>query len=95
VRWRSSASLRLFEDGRISARPEPDGYYVAESRLFPLALLSLDLRDGVAETQKAQLLSEPGRLSKLDVSSSSGGCAGAIRGLEHVVFTAFSLPLVA
>lgn len=72
------ALRRLFEDGRISARPQPDGYYVAESRLFPLALLSLDLRDGVAETQKAQLLSEPGRLSKLDVSSSSGGCAGRI-----------------
>ena len=51
----------------------------------------------VPETTKAQLLSEPGllRVCWIDVSSSSHGCAGPIRLLEHAVFKAFSLRMVA
>jgi len=71
------ALKRLFADGRLPVVPQREGYYVASSQLFPLALLSLDLRDRAPETQKARVLSEPGRLG-LDVLSSDG-CAGPQR----------------
>ena len=72
------AIRRLFEGGRLLVKPQPEGHYVAEGRLFPLALFTLDLSArNTPETPKAQPLSEPGLQLNLDPWSSLS-CAGRI-----------------
>jgi len=70
---------RLFEKGRLLVEPQPEGHYIARGRLFPLALLSLDL---TPDTYKPRSFSAPGPVKKLDTNSfelwSSHGCAGRI-----------------
>ena len=62
---------RLFEGWRLLVNPQPEGHYIAEGRFFPLALFTLDLSvRATPETPKAQLLSEPGLQSNLDLWSS-------------------------
>jgi DNA invertase Pin-like site-specific DNA recombinase len=34
---------KLFEGGKLFVKPQPEGHYVAESRVYPFALLTLDL----------------------------------------------------
>ena len=72
-------------------KPQPEGHYIAESTFFPLAVFRFALEPTTTPHPGLQttLGHNPGGLW------SSWSCAGAIRGLEHVVFKAFSLPLVA
>ena len=70
---------RPFEGGRLLLHPQPEGHYVAESRFFPLALLSLD----TAQKPKARIAHDPG-FQVLSDSKSAGmvssvtSCAGRI-----------------
>ena len=68
---------RLFENGRLLVEPQPEGHCIARGRLFPLALLSLDL---TAETYRPWSFSAPGPVKTPDTNLfklwSSDGCAG-------------------
>ena len=70
---------RLFDNGRLLVEPQPEGHYIARGRLFPLALLSLDL---TAERYKPRSFAAPGLVKTPDSNSfelwSSDGCAGRI-----------------
>jgi hypothetical protein len=81
------ALRRVLLDGKIVMEPQPNGDYRGRSAVLPMQL---------ARTRKPRNLSGAGASgSGTDESVSKVGCAGAIRGLEHAVFKAFSLPLVA
>ncbi len=71
---------RLFEGERVLVRPQPEGFYIAEGTLYPLALFSLRMPP---ETPKARDSEESaGLLASLerepDFTCSSSGCAGRI-----------------
>jgi hypothetical protein len=34
---------RLFKNGKVLCRPQPEGFYIAQGTLFPLALFSMRL----------------------------------------------------
>jgi hypothetical protein len=68
---------RFFEGGALPVHPQADGSYIAKSRLFPLALLSMN-------TKPRSPLPEAGlpvnRQSRgLSPSCSSQSCAGSQR----------------
>ena len=53
---------RMFEGEQVLVRPQPEGFYIAEGKLFPLALFSLRLDASEAGTTKArdsEVVSEP------------------------------------
>lgn len=65
----------LFAGQPLRATPQPDGRYMAEGQIDLSALFRLDLSSPGDKTPKAP----KGLLgSRIDVSSSSGGCAGRI-----------------
>jgi hypothetical protein len=69
---------RLFANGRVLLRPQPEGHYIAEGKLYPLAIFSLRLE---VETPKARDSLEssglPALLNREPLfSCSSTGCAG-------------------
>jgi hypothetical protein len=82
---------RLFDEGRVMLRPQPQGFYLAQGKLLPLALFSLRLD----ERDERSLAPEGARPAphrshrELEFSCSSHGCAGAIRPLEHGIFKEF------
>lgn len=89
-----SSSIALFEGGQVKRYPQLTGSYVAEGQLYPLGILGLELATGTDGSQTTKAPPKRGPRTNLD-SWSSHCCVGAIRGLEHVVFKAFSLRLVA
>lgn len=70
---------RLFEGGKVICRPQPEGFYIAEGKLFPLALFSMRLGQ---ETPKARDSSESAGLGGMNrglgAPCSINGCAGRI-----------------
>ncbi len=68
---------RLFVNERVLLRPQPEGYYIAEGKLFPLALFSLRLD---LETPRARDSGESSGLPALPEPEpcSSPRCAGRI-----------------
>jgi hypothetical protein len=52
---------RLFEGGKVLCRPQPDGFYLAEGNLLPLALFSMRLDLG---TQRPATRSQRARLAR-------------------------------
>jgi site-specific DNA recombinase len=70
---------RLFEDGKVMLKPQPEGFYLAEGKIFPLALFSVRIGP---ETPKARTLEGPGLSALLErepeFTCSSHGCAGRI-----------------
>ena len=73
----------MFEGERVLVRPQPEGFYIAEGKLFPLAPFSLRLDASEAETPKARDSGESAGLPAnrqsrgLSPSCSSPSCAGA------------------
>ena len=71
---------RLFDEGRVMLRPQPQGFYLAQGKLLPLALFSLRLD----ERDERSLAPEGARPAphrshrELEFSCSSHGCAGRI-----------------
>ncbi|MBX3229218.1 MAG: hypothetical protein KIT84_18650 [Labilithrix sp.] len=65
---------RLFHDGKIRLNPQPGGFYVAESEILPLVLL----------TTPPSVADQGGRRgADQDPRYSASSCAGAIRGPYH------------
>lgn len=67
--------LELFQDGRLTLEPQPEGHYLARSQWFPLlALVS------APNTTTPRSFSGPGRLDGCNTFSSATalGCAGRI-----------------
>ena len=67
---------KLFEGGKLFVKPQPEGHYVAESRIFPFALLTLDLDVNRPETAKARDLSAAGPSVGPDSHSVTAGVCG-------------------
>ena len=91
---------RLFEGGRLTVHPQPDGTYITESTFFPLKLLSLRLDPEKQEARRPSSDESPGFSpglldTRLNSACSSDGCAGAIRGLEHAFFEELRVVLAA
>jgi molybdopterin converting factor small subunit len=73
------ALRHLFEDGKISCRPQPEGVYLAEGKFFPLALFSL--RFGTEPVKARDLEGAAGLLGPsrgTEPPCSIVGCAGRI-----------------
>jgi site-specific DNA recombinase len=71
---------KMFEDGKVLLRPQPEGFYLAEGKFFPLTLFSLRL---APETPKARDSGESTGLPALmdrepGFSCSILSCAGRI-----------------
>lgn len=75
---------RMFEGEQVLVRPQPEGFYIAEGKLLPLALFSLRLDSTEAETAKARDSEESAGLPAnrqsrgLPPSCSTVSCAGRI-----------------
>ena len=69
---------RLFENGQVLLRPQPEGFYLAEGKLFPLALFSLRLDIPQTPLTSASRGLRSSSHCEPAFSCSSDGCAGRI-----------------
>ncbi len=85
---------RLFEGGKVLCRPQPDGFYVAEGKLYPLALFSMRLEAGTPKARDFRESAGLGGMNRgLGAPCSINGCAGAIHPLDHVFLQDFRVHL--